>query len=141
MLNFNQELTRLYAEVKKEYEEEPFVRVDYPAHVTEDNWDNIVSDSIIPSMKGYLYAIFDADETLLYLGRAQRVMFSLKSHLIRRTSPTTCSILDDIKDLIVNGQDKHLFIKVIEVQPREYSTCFKPLLAKDYQPKLVKRIS
>ena len=75
------------------------------------------------------------------MGRAQRVMFALKSHLVKRTSATTCSILDDIKELVIDGPDKYIFIKAIEVTPREYSTCFKPLLAWEYQPKLVKRIS
>ena len=141
MLNFNNELSRLYAKVKKEYESAPFVRVDYPNTVTEGNWDEMVTESIVPPVTGFLYFIFNADKELLYLGRAQRVMFSLKSHLVKKTSPTTCSILDNIKDLVVNGKDKHIFIKAIEVMPREYSAVFKPLLAREYQPKWVKRIS
>jgi len=141
MLDFNKELSRLYAQVKQEYEATPLIRVDYPTYVTKGNWDNVVSESIVPPMTGYLYFIYNSERKLLYLGKAQRVGFALKSHLVKRTSATTCSILDDVKKLIVEGEDKYLYIKAIEVQPREYSAVFKPLLAREYKPELVKRIS
>jgi len=141
MLDFNNELSRLYAKVKAEYESTPYVRIDYPQNVNMANWDTLVDESIVPPMAGFLYFIYDSNMELLYLGRAQRVMFALKSHLVKRTSKSTSCVLDDIKNLVINGRDKHVYIKTLEVYPREYSMCFKPLLAKEYQPKLVRRIS
>ena len=109
--------------------------------LTYDNWDMVIDESIVPQMTGFLYFIFNSKRKLLYLGRSQRIMFALKSHLVRRTSPTTSSILDEIQEIIIEGQDKFIYIKSIEVQPREYSAVFKPLLAREFRPELVKRIS
>jgi len=141
MLDFTNELTRLYGKVKEEYESAPFIRVDYPKNASFINWDLTVDECIVPKVDGFIYFIFSADKELLYIGKTCRVMFALKSHLVRRTSATTRSVLDEIKELIEQSENKFIYIKTIEVYPREYSACFKPLLVKEYHPKLVKRIS
>ena len=143
MLSFNKELNKMIKSVKEEYEQQPFIPIEYPATIDKDNdiW-KIHEDSIfIPKVKGNLYFIFDEDKSLLYIGKTKDITFSLFNHLKRRTSKSMMSILDDIKEKVSESDSKRIYLKVVDVEPIELSNTIKPYLVKEYAPSLVKRLS
>ena len=141
MLDYKNQISSDYQQVLKELDNTPFVPIDYPKDVGLYNWDDIVSDSIIPKMEGHLYFIYDSNKTLLYIGKSLEVNMALRSHLVRKYSKSMTSILDNLKESVRMSKDKRIYIKVIDIQPREYSGCFKPMLARHFIPKWNQRIS
>ena len=143
MIDFNQDLNKMYQQVKAEFEREPFLEVAYPqCLVTEDDWDYYVDESILPlNTGGSLFAVFDEFHTMLYLGKSKTMYHALKNHLIRKTSPTTSSILDRLKELILDSDDKIIYIKILDIQPPECAGVFKSLFAREHQPLWVRRVN
>ena len=143
MLDFNQTLDRLYQQVRAEFEKEPFLEVVYPQYLElEEDWDEYVDESILPdNIEGSLFAVFDEFHTMLYIGRSKTMYHALKNHLIRKTSRSTSSILDRLKPLILDSDDKIIYLKILDIQPKECAGVFKSLLAREHQPKWVRRVN
>ena len=140
MLDFQDQITADYQTVLAELAATPYTAIDYPSNAFPHNWDTLVSDDILPKMTGNLYFIYDSNHTLLYIGKSLDVNTALRSHLVRKMSKSTSSVLDDIKQIVCYGK-KRVFIKVLDIQPKQYSGCFKPMLARQLCPKWNKRIS
>ena len=142
MLNFNAELQAIYEKVKADYSMQPFTPVDYPAMITESNWDEYSESIVIPPVQGCLYFIFDENKNLLYIGKTIEIEFALKCHLICRTSKSMASILDTIKELITySKRRKRVYVKTVDFEPTELSAAIKIFLIRDLKPLLVKRVS
>ena len=141
MLHFNTELEGVYNKVKEEYALQPFIPIEYPKGINNDNWEDYENSITIPQVQGCLYFIFNEKKELLYIGKSKAIDFALKSHLVRRTSPTTSSILDTIKKEIDESDKKKIFIKVLDIEPVELAATIKPFLIRDFKPKLSKRLS
>ena len=141
MLNFNQQVRTMLNQVKEELEKSPFIPFDYPESINEEVWDFQTIDLEIPKTKGNLYFIYDSEKNLLYIGKTKDLSLALLCHLKRRTSKSTSSILDEIKDLVCNGKEKRVYLKIVDVRPYELSNSLKPYLIKELCPSLSLRLS
>ena len=106
-----------------------------------ENWEYTVSDDILPKVDGSLYFIYDSKKTLLYIGKSQKIDFALRNHLLRKTSKSTCSILELLKQSVSNSKSKCIYIKALAFEPSEYGACLKPLFIREYQPLWVRRMN
>ncbi len=141
MLDFKQQMNRAYDMAKTALERMEYAKISYPQTVNAANWDFTVPDDLLPKKEGTLYFIYDSEKTLLYIGKSKKIDFALRSHLLRKTSRSTCSILEPLKLLLSESEEKCVYIKVLAFEPVEYSACLKPLFIRDYQPLWVRRIN
>ena len=141
MLDFKQQMNRTYDAAKEALECMEYTKVSYPENVNIGNWDFTVPDDIVPKMEGTLYFIYDSEKTLLYIGKSKKIDFALRSHLLRKTSKSTCSILEPLKLLLSESKEKCVYIKVLAIEPVEYGGCLKPLFIREFQPLWVRRIN
>ena len=141
MLDFKQSMNRAYEAAKEALERMEYTKISYPQTINAVNWDFIVPEDIVPKMEGSLYFIYDSEKTLLYIGKSKKIDFALRSHLLRKTSQSTCSILEPLKQLLSESKEKCVYIKVLAIEPVEYGGCLKPLFIREFQPLLVRRIN
>lgn len=141
MLDFKQSMNHAYDAAKEALERMPYTKIVYPQAVNEANWDFTVPDDLLPKMDSTLYFIYDSEKTLLYVGKSKKIDFALRSHLLRKTSKSTCSILEPLKLLLSESKEKCVYIKVLAVGPVEYGGCLKPLFIREFQPLWVRRIN
>ena len=141
MLDYQTQMNRAYYKAKEELERMDYTKIDYPSKATADNWDVTVSDDILPKLEGTLYFIYDSEQTLLYIGKSKKIDAALRSHLVRKTSKSTSSILDHLKVLISKSKNKCVYVKVLAVEPAEFSACLKPIFVREYQPLWVRRMN
>lgn len=141
MLNFQDQINHVFYAAKAELERTPFTQIVYPQMANPATWEYTVSDDILPQMNGSLYFIYDSKKTLLYIGKSQKVDFALRNHLLRKTSKSTCSILESLKLLIAENEDKCIYIKTLAFEPVEYSACLKSLFVREYKPLWVRRMN
>lgn len=85
---------------KEELGRMDYTKIDYPFKATADNWDVTVSDERLPKLEGALHFIYDSEITLLYIEKSKKTDAALRSHLVRKTSKSTNSILGYLKGLI-----------------------------------------
>ncbi len=141
MLNFQTQMNYVYHKAKEELERMDYTKIDYPSKATTDNWDITVSDDILPKLEGTLYFIYDSEKTLLYIGKSKKIDVALRSNLIRKASKRTYSILSRLKDLISKSKNKCVYVKVLAIEPAEFSACLKPIFVREYQPLWVRRMN
>ena len=140
MLDYQTQMNRTYHAAKQELERMDYIQITYPSNTTADNWDVTVSDDVLPKQNGTLYFIYDSEKTLLYIGKSKKIDVALRSHLIRKASKRTYSILDRLKDLISRSKNKCVYVKVLAIEPAEFSACLKPFFVR-YQPLWVRRMN
>lgn len=109
MLNFQTQMNCSYHAAKQKLKRMNYIQISYPSDTTADNWDVTVSDDILPKLEGTLYFIYDSEKTLLYIGKSKKMDAALRSHLIRKASKRTYSILDRLKDLISRSKKMCLY--------------------------------
>ena len=141
MLNFQTQMKRDYHFAKQELERMPYIKIAYPMTVNAENWEYTVSDDILPKVDGSLYFIYDSKKTLLYIGKSQKIDFALRNHLLRKTSKSTCSILEPLKQSVSKSKSKCIYIKTLTFEPSEYGAYLKPLFIREYQPLWVRRMN
>ena len=54
MLNFRKEMQEIFNQVKTEYEQQPFIPIDYPPSIDDGNWKLHENSIVIPKVKGQL---------------------------------------------------------------------------------------
>ncbi len=141
MLDFKSQMNHAYDAAKEALARMEYTKISYPKTVNAANWDFTVPEDIVPKMDGTLYFIYDSEKTLLYVGKSKKIDFALRSHLLRKTSRSTCSILEPLKQLLSERKEKCVYIKVLAVEPVEYGGCLKPLFIREFQPLWVRRIN
>jgi len=141
MLSYNTEIQKVIDDVKTDLAQQSYVQVDYPSAISEDLWDFYMDNIVIPPVQGSLYFIYDENKNLLYIGKTKALGLALRNHLIRRTSKSTASILNDIQKRVSNSDVKQIYLKVVDVEPVELANTIKPHLVKEFKPSLVKRVS
>lgn len=141
MLNFKTELKSIVEEVMKDYEQQPFVEINYPKAIDLATWEFHIDSVNIPKQSGQLYFIFDGSKKLLYIGKTKEITLALRNHLIKHTSISSKSILEEIKGIVSKSDDKKIYLKTIELKPIELASYLKPCLIEEYDPLFCQRLS
>ena len=117
----------------------------YSKSINEVNWTNIADSDFqkirlsIPK-KDNIYVIMIKVETkteifdknnnyykVKYIGKSYNIRKRLRSHLVYKSKKTS-SCLKEVKEYILNSSTKELYIRTIEVKPRELNSYVESLL-------------
>lgn len=78
--------------------------------------------------------IFDKNNNyykVKYIGKTYNIRERLRCHLVYK-SDTTSSCLKEVKEYILNSSTKELYIRTIEVKPRELNSYVESLLLNNF---------
>lgn len=117
----------------------------YSKSINEVNWTNIADSDFqkirlsIPK-KDNIYVIMIKVETkteifdknnnyykVKYIGKSYNIRKRLRCHLVYKSKKTS-SCLKEVKEYILNSSTKELYIRTIEVKPRELNSYVESLL-------------
>ena len=121
----------------------------YSEDIDEVNWTDIANGDFqkirlsIPK-KDNIYVIMIKVETkteifdknnnyykVKYIGKTYNIRERLRCHLVYK-SDTTSSCLKEVKEYILNSSTKELYIRTIEVKPRELNSYVESLLLNNF---------
>lgn len=73
-----------------------------------------------------------SDYEIKYIGKSKSVRRRLREHLVKCHKGTS-SCLRYVKEYIVNGKDKNIYISTIKVEPAELNSYIETVLLKHYK--------
>lgn len=127
-------------DIIKKFKLKKYIKICYPNDINTENWNCKVSDMKLPSFDGNLYFIIDAKYSLKYIGKSYDIKLRLKQHLVK-DSDSTGSQLENVKNLICNNDEKHLYVWTWDITPKECNSYFETALSYKLTPEWCKRSS
>lgn len=124
--------------------EENILEMSYPSNINYNNWDNLAKQSYDKvkkniDSKANIYIIMvkvDSNNSeeyeVKYIGKSKAIRSRVREHLVK-CSVGTSSCLSYVKDNIIKGNDKNIYISTIEIIPKELNSYIETLLLNEYK--------